>query len=154
MKWLMSFLILILFTGTSYAHRVNVFAFVDDGAIQVDCFFSKSQKVRNGALVITDSVTGDTLLAGTTDEQGLFRFRPPDAFLTKGHGLTILLNAGQGHQSEWQVPPEELQALLPGGQAAKPVYEDTGPGLRDIVGGLGWIVGLLGLATYIKYRRR
>jgi nickel transport protein len=31
--------------------------------------------------------------------------------------------------------------------------QEQGPGLRDIVGGIGWILGLLGLATYMKYRR-
>lgn len=30
----------------------------------------------------------------------------------------------------------------------------AGPDLRDIVGGIGWIIGLLGLAAYMKYRRQ
>ncbi|MDL2267912.1 hypothetical protein LJC46_08020, partial [Desulfovibrio sp. OttesenSCG-928-G15] len=28
-----------------------------------------------------------------------------------------------------------------------------GPGLKDIIGGLGWIFGLLGIAAYMKYRK-
>ncbi len=31
--------------------------------------------------------------------------------------------------------------------------EDRGPDLRDILGGIGWIIGLLGLAAYMKNRR-
>ncbi|MDR1535838.1 MAG: hypothetical protein LBU64_12220 [Planctomycetota bacterium] len=31
--------------------------------------------------------------------------------------------------------------------------EEAGPGLREIVGGIGWILGLLGMAAYLKYRR-
>lgn len=29
----------------------------------------------------------------------------------------------------------------------------AGPELKDVIGGLGWILGLLGLAAYMKYRR-
>jgi nickel transport protein len=189
------------FPGVSLAHRVNVFAYVDGEAIQTECAFSTKQKVRNGKLSISDRETGETLLEGSTDEQGLFRFRPADAFLRTGHGLRILLNAGEGHRNDWLVSAEELQALAPSGQPEKsrampagqpppaaaeqrtperaaldaaeleallgrvldaklaPVkqalarQEDRGPGLRDVIGGLGWILGLLGLAAYLKHGR-
>jgi nickel transport protein len=32
--------------------------------------------------------------------------------------------------------------------------QDSGPTLRDILGGIGYIVGLMGLAAYIHFRRR
>ncbi|MCL1985579.1 MAG: hypothetical protein FWG59_03945, partial [Betaproteobacteria bacterium] len=142
-----------------------------------------------------------------TDEQGMFRFLPGIDFLRTGHGLNILLNAGEGHQSTWQMSPEALAALSPSGHSATPVkggpaaqaeqplqpatgsrampvpflgeskdaaelealigrvmdaklapikqtlarQEDGGPALKDVVGGLGWIIGLLGAAAYMKY---
>ncbi len=186
------------------AHRVNVFAWVDGDSIQVECGFSKKRKVRHGRLTVSDLTTGATLLEGTTDEQGLFRFQPDPLFLKTGHGLHILLNAGEGHQSEWKVFPEELLPLLPssgsphgdrqavlgdtaiavpsGGAQGQAVVsltvaelervmdrvletrlapirqrlarqEDSGPDVRDVVGGLGWLLGLLGLATYMKCKR-
>ena len=193
---LAAFILLICFTGTSYAHRVNVFAYVDGDAIQIECSFSKSQKVRNGKLTLTDMATGATLFEATTDEQGMFRFRPTSEFLQTGHSLNILLNAGEGHQNDWQISPEELKALLPSNQTVSaqqpplsstentaalnsaltvtelealigrvvdaklaPVrqalarQEDNGPKLKDIIGGIGWILGLLGIAMYMKYRR-
>lgn len=196
---LIAFALLLFSADASLAHRVNVFAYVDGDAVQVECSFSKSQKVRYGKLVFSDLETGDMLLKGTTDEQGLFRFRPDAAFLSTGHGLSILLDAGEGHQNDWQVAPEELAALSPAAlaEAAKdmqPVLEqpnsahpatsftaldhaeleiligkvmdaklapirqalvrqqDSGPSLKDVVGGIGWILGLLGLATYMRYR--
>lgn len=198
-----AFVLLLCFSGVGLAHRVNIFAYADGDAILVECSFSKSQKVRHGKLIFTDLATGATLLEGTTDEQGLFRFRPEPEFLKTGHGVNILLNAGEGHQSDWQVSPEELAALSPSGEAtpreARPAatpspdtreietrpaatpspdarelealigrvmdaklapikqslarQEDRGPSLKDVIGGLGWILGLLGLATYMKYRR-
>lgn len=192
------------------AHKVNVFAFVDGDHIQVECGFSRSQKVKNGRLVVTDLETGDVVHEGVTDDKGVYRFRPSDDFLQTGHGLNIQLYAGEGHQDDWKVSAEELQALSdfsataakdavsgrPTPDAAAPLrqsadtgaaprqppstfdaaeleaivarvvddklapvkqalarQEDSGPGLRDIVGGIGWILGLLGLATYLKYRR-
>lgn len=193
---LAAFILLLCFSGTSYAHRVNVFAYVDGDAIQIECSFSKSQKVRNGKLTLTDMATGATLLEATTDEQGVFRFRPASEFLQTGHGLNILLNAGEGHQDDWQISAEELKALSPADQVVSmqqaplssaentavlnsaltaaelealvgrvvdaklaPVrqalarQEDNGPELKDIIGGIGWILGLLGIAMYMKYRR-
>jgi len=201
---LTALVLLIVFCGMSHAHRVNIFAFVDGDAIQVECSFSKSQKVRHGQLVFTDLQTGAPLLKGTTDEQGMFRFQPDAAFLKTGHGLTILLNAGEGHQNTWQISPEELTMLSSSAPHAKPVsgvaapavqdavppgdsqpravplmdtaelealiarvmdiklssikqslarQETNDPSLKDIIGGIGWIIGLLGLATYMKYRR-
>jgi hypothetical protein len=169
-------LMVMAFSEEALAHRVNVFAFVDGDAIQVECSFSKSQKVKNGKLVVTDGETGELLLEATTDEQGLYRFRPAEEFLQSGHGLNIRLLAGEGHQDDWKVTPEDLRALsapqattdsaelealigkvldekLAPIKQALANRDDGGPGLRDIIGGIGWIIGLMGLAAYLKYRR-
>ena len=240
--------LLLCLAFSAQAHRVNVFAWPEGDTIQVDCGFSRSQKVKHGALVFTDAATGDVLLEALTDEKGAYSFRPSAAFLATGHGLHIRLNAGEGHSSDWDVSPEELRTLvrseveangtqmwapptparaLPaldpanegrkgageaagmsgqGGAGTAPVapdaaqrpnatqtpdvaqstaacltpqavaelervvsrvvdarlapltatlarQQDSGPGLRDIIGGIGWIFGLLGIATYMKYRR-
>ncbi|MCC8189336.1 MAG: hypothetical protein LIP77_01695, partial [Planctomycetes bacterium] len=172
--------------GTCLAHRVYVFAYVDGDAIQVEGSFSRIQKVRHGAVVVTDGETGAVLLEGVTDDQGRFRFRPPADFLATGHGLHIRLDAGEGHVATWKMPAADLAALTPVAtttdhtdpvgpnidpQALEALVgrvldaklaplrealarvEDPEPGVREIVGGLGWIVGMLGLATYLKYRR-
>ncbi|MDL2313729.1 cobalamin biosynthesis protein CbiL [Desulfovibrio sp. OttesenSCG-928-C14] len=187
---LAALVLLLCLAGAALAHKVNVFAYVDGEAIQVEGYFTRSQKVRHGKVSVSDLATSQKLLEGTTDEQGLFRFRPDQDFLKTGHGLSILLNAGEGHQSSWEIPAEELANLAPSGaplppaQAAPlesapaisaaeleaiinkaldaklaPVKQalarqaESGPGLRDIIGGLGWILGLLGLAAYMKYKR-
>jgi nickel transport protein len=196
-------LLSLCFADISLAHRVNVFAFVDGDAVRVECSFSKNHPVKQGTLKVSDHETGAFLLEGTTDAQGIFRFRPDADFLKTGHGVTILLKAGEGHQNEWQITAEELQALSPEGVKAEgggngvsvpetntpqsladgassamdvaelealvgkvmdaklaPIkqalarQENSGPDIRDIVGGIGWIIGLLGLAAYLRYRPR
>lgn len=197
---LVAIILLCSLPSVSPAHKVNVFAYVDGDAIQVESYFTRSQKVRYGTLTITDLVTGGKILEGTTDEQGLFRFQPDAEFLETGHGMNILLNAGEGHQSNWQIAPEELAALTPSAPAAQSAVpaqsalasasiapaapappltaedlealignvmdaklapikqtlarqEADGPAVKDIIGGIGWILGLLGIAMYMKYRR-
>ena len=209
-------LVFLLVANTCYAHKVNVFAYVDGEAIQIEGSFSKSQKVMHGRLAMRDSENGDLVHEGTTDRQGRYSFRPSAAFLATGHGLDILLQAGEGHQDTWQVLPAELQGLVarapntqpplpqppdtqellsppvtkeaqapvgsatvaPGTKDAEleamihrvleaklaPIKEtlgqvlaaqhNTDPELKDIIGGLGWIMGLVGLAAYWRYRRQ
>ncbi len=180
------------FSNTALAHRVNVFAYVDGDAVQVECSFNKSQKVKHGKLVFSDGKTGAVLLEGVTDEEGNFRFRPEERFLQTGHGLDIRLSAGEGHQNVWHINEDELKTLIrpshffrgqdsaetsrspntlgceemeelfgkvldeklaPIRQTLARQHEDS-PNLRDIIGGLGWILGLLGFAAYLRYRPR
>ncbi len=190
-----AFVLCLCLAGTGWAHRVNLFAYPDGDAVQVECYFGKNQKVRHGALTFSDGETGAVLCRGTTDEQGMFRFRPDGQFLVSGHGLDILLYAGEGHQSSWRMGAEELQSLAAavrpaeecavseGSSADLPLaamdrreleeivgkamdarlaplvqalarQENREPDLRDVIGGIGWILGLLGLAAYLRYRPR
>lgn len=200
--------------GVARAHSVHVFAYVDGDAIRVEGAFSRNKKVRRGKVAVLDGTSGAVLREGVTDDHGVFRFRPDDAFLATGRGLVIRLDAGEGHRDTWPMSGEDLRALSPalrastaslsatpptagtspssegpwltegGGpsnvsasvddesaaawdarferlleakiaplRAALARQEKRGPDLRDVVGGIGWIIGLLGAATYFKYRR-
>ena len=61
----------LVFAGASFAsaHRVNIFAFVDGDAVQVECGFNRSQKVKQGTVEVFDATTGALLLQGTTDDK-------------------------------------------------------------------------------------
>ena len=184
------------------AHRVNVFAYVEGNSVQVECSFSKSNRVREGKLFFLDRETQSVVHEATTDEQGCYTLKAGDIapILDAGHGLLIRLVAGEGHQNEWEMDAVEL-APLAGKSAVKeasqapavtpevsstssearpvtslneaelealvsrvvdarlaPIHKalarEDEPNLRDIVGGIGWILGLLGLATCLRYRPR
>ena len=212
-------------TDPAWAHRVNVFAWADGDAVQVECSFSKSQKVKNGKLAFFDAATGEALGEAVTDDKGMYRYvLPPSA--DAGHGLRIVLNAGEGHRNEWTLSAAELGSLggapskqpsagnagsagaLPAaeplperkasaGDAAAPARSAASPeggkvsalseedyarlekliagtvdaklapvrralaesvsrepSLKDIVGGLGWFLGLFGIAVLLKGRKR
>ena len=208
----------LLAASPAWAHRVNIFAWVDGSDIVVECAFNRSQKVRGGTLNVVDAATNELLLSGRTDDAGVFRFPIPEAARTAGHDLVLRIVAGEGHQNDWIVsasefvppktaagianPPASVDgsasqpvhpqspvkdtSFVPAGATASPAQPtagqltaqdvesivnqaleaklspirrmlseqyESGPGLRDIIGGLGWIIGLAGIAAYCKRRR-
>ena len=170
---------LALVPAGALAHRVNVFAWLEGDTVHVQAGFSRKAPARQSAVTVllgTDTHTAEVttaLLDGTTDDKGTFSFALPAE--ARKHGLTIRVNAGQGHQNEWLMRPEELAqsattapatpeqspkttkgmssetAARQGGEAAFAMNE---PHLRDIVGGLGWIVGLVGIGMALRARKR
>jgi nickel transport protein len=202
MRRILTALVLALLMHTAaLAHRVNVFAYVENGEVVVECSYSKSKRVNRGAIEVMNLQSGETLLTGETDEAGHFRFPVPEAAKAGGSGLRIVLRAGEGHQNEWVIDASEFLAAGSGpapatsaaqatGEAGtsapaavhtpgalsrgdveeivnaaldaklapirRAVLEGTedGPGLREIIGGIGWIFGLVGVAAYFKSRPR
>lgn len=194
-------LLAVLF-APAVAHRVNIFAFVDGGEIQVECGFRRGSSVQAGKIEVLDAATGAILLTGATDEQGIFRFPIPEAARETGHDLLIRVKAGEGHQNEWRISATDLgkpsgdevdavstvrelqrAATVPAGssregqtlvldrqelekiinaaleQKLAPLRKmlaeqyNAEPSLRDIIGGIGWLLGLAGIALYFKSRR-
>jgi len=65
------------------------------------------------------------------------------------------------HRPDVSLPAGELQALIERSLDKKlaPILHrlgtvDTGPSLSDIIGGIGYILGLVGLAAYLQSRRK
>ena len=224
---LLAVALLLVLQTPALAHRANIFAWTEGPQVAVKCGFSGGNSVRNGEVTVYDAASGQVLLSGRTDTEGLFRFDiPPKG---REHGLRIRINAGEGHQNEWLLEAAELTAapaVAPaaprhaeitanaaakntGGPSAGPPPAGKGlpaapeisgsgpvsaaeiqaivdtaleaqearisalldsrlspvkrqlaemrtdePGMREIVGGMGWFVGLAGLALYFRSRRR
>lgn len=183
----------------AWAHRLNVFAFVDGGEIQVESYFSRGNPARQGKVEVTDAAVNVALVTGVTDDNGIFRFPLPEGVRNRGHDLLVRVNAGEGHEGEWRIPaaelgrpsvdavavvrqlqgeaavpppvaqdgravslaPQELEQIINTAleQKLAPIRQmladqySAGPSVRDIIGGLGWLIGLAGLAAYFKNRR-
>lgn len=103
--------LLLLAPATAFAHKVNIFAYVDGKNIVADCFFSKNDRVHQGAVTITDATTGAVLGTGTTDDKGSFVVPVPKQAIASGHSLKLLLKAGEGHQTETVVEASEFASL-------------------------------------------
>lgn len=210
---LLSCALVLVSAGPVSAHRVNIFALVTGDSIEAECGFSSGQPARTSPIDVVDTATGTVLCQVVTDNQGRAVIPVSQAMRDAKQGLTLRLNAGEGHQNTWPIDRDELNvpasgtpAMTAGPASAssadvslddatnidrnslngqlqsglsrdelKAVLEATvrtavaeelvplrrelvrqsrqEPGLRDIVGGLGWIIGLAGLAAWYTGRR-
>ncbi len=89
----------------SFAHRVNVFAWVEGEIIHTECYFQDGTAVHGGRLEVLDS-NGEVVHSGVTDDEGVYSFRVP-----KVDDLTIVLEASMGHRATFEIPEKELTHL-------------------------------------------
>jgi nickel transport protein len=190
----------------AYAHKVNIFAYAQEGKVHAEGYFVDGTKCKNSIIEVIDNKTGQKLLEGRTDENGQYSFDIPRAVAMK-----LVLRAGTGHQNEYVLSEDEVRSAMPlskkrterqagqqksatadpnplkteqaaGIQSAtnlpgptqdmeelvgkvvdsklEPVMrillklqEQSGkPGLTEIVGGIGYIIGIIGIIGYLKGR--
>ena len=125
------------------AHRVILFAWVENDTVYVESKFNSGKKVKAGKIIVTDS-RGVELVKGTTNEKGEFSFKVP-----KKTDLKIALLAGEGHRAEWTLPLAEIERPAAGKQ---PVPQ-KGAIAKKIIIGIGCILSLAGIAAYILKRK-
>ncbi len=193
--------ILLMVPSTAWAHKVNVFAYVEGDTVVTESYFNDGRRCRDSLIEVFDA-EGGKLLEGKTDAEGRFSFRPPVR-----SDLLIRLTAAMGHRAEYIVPAIELPGTMPGvppsaqeppGSSIESATEISLPepiakeptGQRqpaqtdvealveravarqiapirreleeyrderrvsDIVGGIGYIIGLMGVVLYFHARRR
>jgi len=184
-SFIILFLTAIILIGShvpALAHKVMIFAWVEEDTVFTESKFSGGKKAINAPVVIFDK-DGKKLLEGKTDNKGEFSFKIP-----KVTDLRIVLNAAMGHKAEWTVTESEIReagAIVEKKKAAEPsgpipvglskeevqkIVEDSldkklrpivrmitesknkGPSLTEIIGGIGYIFGLMGIALYFINR--
>jgi nickel transport protein len=178
MKRVLALLLLALFVSPSlWAHKVNVFAYVEDGKVYTESYFNDGSPCKNAKIEVYDKADAK-LLEGTTDEKGFFVFPVP-----KRDDLRIVLIASMGHRAETTltadeigelteaqgepslqtmgISPDELKKVV--GEA---VREGINPLVRtlqeersrvrfgEVIGGIGYILGIWGTISFILSRRK
>ncbi|MCF8110860.1 MAG: carboxypeptidase regulatory-like domain-containing protein [Desulfobacteraceae bacterium] len=97
-------LVSFLCAGTALAHKVNVFAYAEDGKIYVESYFPDGRPAAGSELKVYDS-RGNLLAEGKTDGEGKFSFEIPRA-----DDLKIVVNAGMGHKTDFKLKKSEVEA--------------------------------------------
>jgi len=109
-KLLISFVfltLLVVMTGfASFAHKVNIFAYVEGDTVYTESYFPDGTKVKDGVVQVYDS-QGNKLLEGKTDENGQFNFEPP-----RKDDLKIVLVASMGHKNSYTLSTDELPDII------------------------------------------
>jgi nickel transport protein len=102
-KWLLMFFILAGLTASPvWAHKVNIFAYVEGGKVFTESYFPDGKKVEGGAIEVLDA-SGNKILEGKTDNKGLFSFPLP-----KKEDLTIVLDGTMGHKNSFVLKKSEM----------------------------------------------
>ena len=170
-----------------WAHKVNVFAWVEGDTVFVEGYFPGGKKSQN-SLVEVFNPAGTKLLEGRTNEKGEFSFKVPERT-----DLKIVLTASMGHKNDFIVPASHFQegessSSIPAQSLAESAKDSSAhpadlsqleemidraldrklapviklirdtrkevPSITEIVGGIGYIVGLFGVFMYFKSRKK
>ena len=162
-------LAMVLCAFPAEAHRLRVFAIVEDGTIRGHAFFVGGGRPAGARVAILDDTT--VLHEMRTVAAGGFRWRAP-----VNGPITVRVDTGDGHGASGLVgavpAPETAPAprarLDPAIEAAieAAVARQTAPlveamlandarlRFNDVVGGVGMIVGLAGIALWATVRAR
>jgi nickel transport protein len=97
----------------AWAHRVIIFAYPEGDTIHTESKFIPDTPVRQGKIEVMDKKTDKVLLSGTTDDQGKFSFKIPEAAKAQKLDLLIVAEAAMGHRGEWLL---KADSYLPGAE--------------------------------------
>lgn len=160
---LLTFALLMPLPSLTWAHRVQVFAGVENGLIEGEASLSGGKKVRNGEIKVLTNDDRKLLLTVSTGDTGSFTIDPLDLGLERPVDLLLVLEAGPGHRSEWQISGASytLLAVQTDNRSAPP--EDSpetraslpdAPPLKNVVSGILSILGLGALIAWARSRKR
>ncbi len=111
----------LLLPAPALAHKVNVFAYAEDGVVHTESYFNDGTPCQNSRIVAYGE-GGKVVAEGTTDAEGMFSFpidRPQD--------LRIVLEASMGHKNEVRLSAAEIG----GGEPSPAAEAPTAPAAQD-----------------------
>lgn len=187
------FFIIIMINISAFAHKVNIFAYVEGDKVYSESYFNDGKKCVDSKIEVFNN-RGDKLLEGLTDGEGEFSFKIPPEDVIDGD-LKIVLTASMGHRAEYiiradelgdikglveekveepvsAVSPEissidlkEIQSIIENtlDEKLKPIIREMREIKKsqedkisptEIIGGIGYIIGIFGIIAYFLSRKR
>lgn len=167
-KILIFALFFLLMTGHAFAHKVIVFAWVEEGMIHIQASFGSKKKAKNCEITISDE-NKQIIHTGQTDMDGNYSLKLPSGIQSD---LMVVLNAGSGHKGSWTILETEITADQTNGKEAqidqtsvdpKMIQQDKvkekikelekGPSIPKIFLGIGLIFGLAMVIMFLKKQK-
>ena len=97
------FLIIIMINISAFAHKVNIFAYVEGDKVYTESYFNDGKKCINSKIEVFDN-RENKLLEGLTNAEGEFSFEVPQ----EDGDLKLVLTASMGHRAEYIISADEL----------------------------------------------
>ena len=172
---------MLLFHTSAYAHRVTIFAWVEGDTVYTQSKFSGGKKIKDG-MVYAYNPDGTIIAKGITDENGMYTFHPPQLSAinivlktSMGHMATWNLHESENVSAEKKTSDEthsitidthdnsEIAKMIDDALDKKlaPIISMLAnlnnanePDITDIIGGLGYIFGLIGVALYVANKKK
>lgn len=87
----------------SAAHKLNLFVWAEQGSITVESSLSGGRKLVHGTVKVINTHTGEVVVTGESDVQGIFSFTVPKTLLAESPPLDVIVSGGDGHQAHWTI---------------------------------------------------
>ncbi len=147
--------------GLVSSHGVSITAHWEGEEVHTDSYFADGKPVGN-ARVVAHNMNGDVTLEGLTDETGTWDFPNPKVGdlrivmkTSSGHkNETVLREGSTGSRTEYQGQTIDSRLASIQDSILKLEKQTNKPGISEILGGLGWIIGLAGAFLWGMSRRR
>jgi len=164
------------------AHKVSIYGYAEGGTVYTESYFAGGGQCIECTVLVKDVATGEDLFSGRTDKDGHFDFENRWTNVLElivdaggGHRGTYILseelkNSNTNLQKEdaLESPEEKASQPAPSGMDAEiekhlePLRHELTklrerterPGITEVLGGIGYIMGLLGLWAYMKSREK
>lgn len=155
--------------ASAYAHGIHLFAAAKGDVIRGKVTYSDGKPAVSIDITVSDS-SGELVAELMTDELGVFEFTP-----TERVRHSIVADGGDGHRVEFTLEAaglpavtnpatvqgnSDLEALIHEAVSRQinPLREqldvhDRQVRIRDVIGGIGYIVGFMGLLAILKTRK-
>ena len=174
-RTLMSVLLLCLVVTPAFAHKIKIYGYAEGGKVYTESYFAGGSRCKGCTITAKNIETGAIIIQGTANEEGQFDFPYQST-----EPLKLSADAGSGHMGTYILELEPLTQIhqQPSGREAvseessaieallerklNPIHRELTslreaserPGLTEVMGGIGYIIGLLGLWAYLKNRER
>lgn len=147
------------------AHEMHLYVAAEGNSLKGKAYFEDDAPAAN-MTVLVETEEGEEIASLSTDEDGTFVYTPDAA-----HLLVFVATTPDGHRETFKVDAAEVASILTppvagaeeitGDRLAQQIAalrEQTNDlqqrlWLRDVIGGIGYIVGVLGLFAFWKARQ-
>ncbi len=178
MKKVLLILVLTLIPLSVLAHKISAFIDLEGNTVNVSSFFSDGTPVKGGEVEVFKG--GKLILKGKTDKNGEFTFKVPQKGKYKvvviaelGHRAEAEFTVGETEKgnrevgkkgkvnSEGGVKISETELRKAVREELKPIRQEllqieenlSKPNLSEVIGGIGWILGIFGGAVLLSRRK-
>ena len=104
-KTLVAALAVVVMATAALAHRLNVFAYVEDAVVVVTSEFSNGNAPQLGEVRVFDA-ENTLLMTLPLEADGTVRFPLDPAYADAG--LLIEVSTGEGHDNYWILTPDDI----------------------------------------------